>query len=180
MPTVTHARDGRHSANVSNAVRQCTTTNSVRRPMSVSAPNPPCIVAPREFPNLHLGWWCPRGGENAYYTVGCTGLLRPCNHSSVVLGDLRTKEFAGAPLSRRAREFWKPVPQECAVCSHPLKDACRGGRPAVADECYRSRRRVYPVRLLCGEPGATDSARHLQTDRGGRQRVREQRLLTGR
>jgi pyrroloquinoline quinone biosynthesis protein E len=120
-------------------------------PIAVSVPIPPCVVDPREFPHLHFGW-CPRGGENAYYTVGCTGLLRPCNHSSVILGDLRKERFAEAALNRKAREFWRPVPQECLECRHPLKEQCRGGCPAAADECYGSRLRVDPfVRLLRSE-----------------------------
>jgi len=112
-------------------------------PVAVSVPIPPCLADPREFPHLHFGW-CPRGDRNAYYTIGCSGLLRPCNHSSVILGDLRAEGFADIVGRRHVKEFWKSVAPECQQCTHPLKEQCRGGCPAAADECYGSPRRMDP------------------------------------
>lgn len=111
--------------------------------VAISVPVPPCIIDPRAYPHLHFGW-CPRGSNDAYYTVGHTGLLRPCNHSSVILGDLREHGFGELVNGRASREFWSPVPKACIACLHPLKDFCRGGCPAAADECYGSRERVDP------------------------------------
>ena len=112
--------------------------------VAVSVPMPPCLLDPQEYPHLHFGW-CPRGSKEAYYTIGQTGLLRPCNHSSVVLGDLRSQGFAEITCAKKVEEFWAPVPDECRKCDHPLKDSCRGGCPAAADECYGTRSRIDPI-----------------------------------
>ncbi|HZP01731.1 MAG TPA: radical SAM protein [Terriglobia bacterium] len=119
--------------------------------IAVSVPIPPCVVDPREFPHLHFGW-CPRGSSEAYYTIGCTGLLRPCNHSSVVLGDLRKENFQKIVSGNKTREFWAPVPRECRACTHPLKDSCRGGCPAASDECYGTRERMDPIVEFARQP----------------------------
>lgn len=111
--------------------------------VAVSVPVPPCVVDPLHYPSLHFGW-CPRGSKEAYYTISSNGELRPCNHSSFVLGDLRTESFADLVQSREAREFWAPVPQKCLECEHPLKDLCRGGCPAAARECYGTALREDP------------------------------------
>jgi pyrroloquinoline quinone biosynthesis protein E len=113
-------------------------------PISVSVPVPPCVVDPTAYPNLHFGW-CPRGGVEAYYTVSHDGALRPCNHSSVVLGNLRTQSFAELTASTAARDFWAPVPAECRSCEHPLHDLCRGGCPAASHECSGTRDRWDPI-----------------------------------
>jgi pyrroloquinoline quinone biosynthesis protein E len=112
--------------------------------IALSVPVPPCLVDPRRYSNLHFGW-CPRGNKESYYTIGWDGLLRPCNHSSVTLGDLRKQSFKEIILGSRTDEFWKPVPYECQRCEHPLKHLCRGGCPAAADECFGSRDYIDPM-----------------------------------
>jgi pyrroloquinoline quinone biosynthesis protein E len=112
-------------------------------PIAVAVPVPPCAADPRDYPNLHFGW-CPRGARDAYHTISSTGLVRPCNHSSRVLGDLRRQDFAEIVRGPAARAFWKPVPPECRECHHPLKHRCRGGCPAAADECFGDRTRIDP------------------------------------
>jgi radical SAM protein with 4Fe4S-binding SPASM domain len=112
--------------------------------ISVSVPIPPCVIDPAPYSHLHFGW-CPRGSGQAYYTVSHNGLLRPCNHSSVVLGDLRKQSFEELVNSREAAAFWAPIPSECALCEHPLGSVCRGGCPAASDECYGTRERADPL-----------------------------------
>jgi radical SAM protein with 4Fe4S-binding SPASM domain len=112
--------------------------------VGVSVPVPPCLLEPAEFPHLHFGY-CPRGGEDSYYTISHNGLLRPCNHSSVVLGDLRRQRFAEVVNSSTTREYWAARPVECSGCEHPLRDSCRGGCVAAADECSGSRDHVDPI-----------------------------------
>ena len=112
-------------------------------------PIPPCVVDPREFPSLHFGW-CPRGGARSYYTVGSTGLLRPCNHSSRVIGDLRTSSFSELLSKGRALPLWRSVPDVCRTCSHPLARKCRGGCPSAADEYYGTPLKRDPVCELAG------------------------------
>ncbi|MGJ5818367.1 radical SAM protein [Paludibaculum fermentans] len=112
--------------------------------IAVSVPIPPCVVDPLPYEHLHFGW-CPRGSSEAYYTVSHNGLLRPCNHSSRILGDLRTHSFAELTSGRAARQFWAPIPAECLACEHPLASVCRGGCPAASDECYGTRLRWDPL-----------------------------------
>ena len=109
-----------------------------------SVPIPPCVVDIAQYPLINFGW-CPRGGSNAYYTIGHTGFLRPCNHSSLVLGDLRSEGFAEIISRPKSKSFWEITPTECNECSHPLKDKCRGGCTASAAEFYGSQNRRDPI-----------------------------------
>ena len=115
-----------------------------RFPIACTIPIPPCVVDHRPFPDLHLSW-CPRGGRDAYYTVGSTGLLRPCNHSSTVLGDMLRSGFLELAQSPKARAFWQEIPTVCRKCEQALKDACQGGCLAAADEYYGNRLRPDPI-----------------------------------
>jgi len=130
-------------------------------PIGIAVPLPPCVVDPTPYRHLHFGW-CPRGGPESYYTVSHNGMLRPCNHSSLVLGDLKKKSFAALTESRKSAEFWAPVPPECRTCQHPLRDQCRGGCPAASDECYGTRERCDPlVQVTAGSQGSTPEERAL-------------------
>lgn len=112
--------------------------------VAVSVPVPPCVVDPREFRHLHFGW-CPRGGAGSYVAVGPTGLLRACNHTSRVIGDLRRRSFAELMASAPASTPWSAAPPApCAACTHPLAAACAGGCPAAALECYGAEGQVDP------------------------------------
>ena len=135
VPSLSQLREGLRAADEASSKYGIT--------VLVSVPVPPCLADPKEYPHLHFGW-CPRGGENAYYTIGCNGRLRPCNHSSVELGDLAKQKFAEIINSNKAKHFWEQVPDACEKCNHPLKDECRGGCPAAADECYGTRVRIDP------------------------------------
>lgn len=120
--------------------------------IAVSVPMPPCVVDPAPYEHLHFGW-CPRGSAEAYYTVSHNGLLRPCNHSSRILGNLRKQSFAELTEGPAARQFWAPVPAECVACEHPLAGLCRGGCPAASDECYGTRARWDPLVEIVKAPG---------------------------
>jgi len=111
--------------------------------ISCSVPIPPCVVDPAEFPDLHFGW-CPRGGEDAYYTVDVSGQLRPCNHASEVIGDLTRDGFEEIVRSPASEEYWRSVPPECAKCRHPLRQSCAGGCPAAAREFFGISNRIDP------------------------------------
>lgn len=130
--------------------------------IAVSVPIPPCVVDPAPYPHLHFGW-CPRGGRDAYYTLGHKGLLRPCNHTSQVLGDLRKTGFSEIVDSARTREFWNSAPALCSACMHPLRDLCRGGCPAASHECYGTGSRWDPfidvVQGASNDPAAASRPR---------------------
>ena len=116
--------------------------------VAVSVPIPPCVLDLSPYKHLHFGW-CPRGGRQAYYTVSYNGLLRPCNHSSAVLGDLQTEGFAEIVTRESTRAYWRPIPAECRQCPEPLRDSCRGGCPAASYECFGSANRVDPFVASC-------------------------------
>ncbi len=112
-------------------------------PVFSSVPIPPCVLDLTKYPDLTFGW-CPRGGTDSYYTIGCDGMLRPCNHSSLVLGDLREKSFKELVVGKKCRQFWSAVPQKCIECEHPLKDKCKGGCTAASKEFYGSQEFIDP------------------------------------
>jgi radical SAM protein with 4Fe4S-binding SPASM domain len=109
-----------------------------------SVPIPPCIIDLSNYPDLNFGW-CPRGGEHAYYTVGVTGLLRPCNHASEVLGNLRGEGFAEIVSRETANRYWEGIPLQCSGCDHSLKEQCMGGCRAAAFEWYGPPLRPDPI-----------------------------------
>jgi radical SAM protein with 4Fe4S-binding SPASM domain len=117
-------------------------------PVAVSVPIPPCVIDISRYKHLHFGW-CPRGGDGAYYTVSYNGLMRPCNHSSVILGDLRSESFVEIVTRESTRAFWQPIPSECQDCKHPLRDSCRGGCVAASHECYGTAARIDPFVERC-------------------------------
>lgn len=118
--------------------------------VAVSVPVPPCVVDPAEFAHLHFGW-CPRGGAGSYVAVGPAGMLRACNHTSRVLGDLRRRSFAELMETPSAELPWSSsIPPICARCRHPLASECAGGCPAAAQECHGRNGAVDPfVTLAC-------------------------------
>lgn len=141
VPTVSQLQEALEAAQ--------TVVRKYKAMVAVSVPIPPCVVDPTPYKDLHFGW-CPRGGEDAYYTISHNGLLRPCNHASVVLGDLRRRGFLEIANSKKTRHFWDPIPPECHLCQHPLAALCRGGCPAASHECYGNRNRWDPIIDLIG------------------------------
>lgn len=115
-----------------NAANKCVKKYGVG--MAVSVPIPPCLINPEDFPNLIFGW-CPRGNREAYYTIGNTGEVRPCNHSSVILGNLFLQDFKEIVNSNTAKKYWKQIPLQCKDCDNLLKDKCKGGCIAACYEC---------------------------------------------
>lgn len=106
--------------------------------IAASVPVPPCVVDVSKYVNLHFGW-CPRGGPESYYTIGHTGKVRPCNHSSRILGDLRLNSLTEIVEGAASKDFWGPIPEKCRSCALPFAESCKGGCPAASDECYGTR-----------------------------------------
>lgn len=111
--------------------------------IALSVPVPPCIIDPIQYKHLHFGW-CPRGGINSYYTIGFNGLVRPCNHSSLILGDIRKQSFEEIISSSKSQVLWSSFPPQCRTCQHSLRDYCRGGCPAASYECYGTSDKIDP------------------------------------
>jgi radical SAM protein with 4Fe4S-binding SPASM domain len=109
-------------------------------PISCSIPLQPCLIDPDAYPRLRFGY-CAAGTDRAYYTLDPLGNLRPCNHTSTILGNLLEDPFAdliaadGASASRMAA-FVEASPAFCDPCA--LRDTCQGGCKAAAQVCYGS------------------------------------------
>lgn len=124
-------------------------------PIAVSVVIEPCVVDTRPYQHIHFGW-CPLAGENSYFTIDPSGDMRICNHSPVVLGNIRQGGFAeiyyGHPHVKEFRETW---PVECADCDPQLKQMCGGGCKAAAEQCYGTLERVDPFVTWCREQQGT-------------------------
>jgi len=106
-----------------------------RFPISCSIPIQPCLVDIAAYPNLRFGF-CAAGTDHAYYTLDPLGNLRPCNHTSTILGNLLDEPFADLIAPERMAPFVDGIPRFCAACA--LRDTCRGGCRAAAQVCYGS------------------------------------------
>ena len=119
-----------------------------RLPIAVAVVIEPCVVDVRGYEHIHFGW-CPLAEEDAYFTIDPAGNVRICNHSPIVLGNLKQERFSNIyykhPYVRSFRETW---PVECADCEPELKELCRGGCKAAAEQCYGTISRVDPFVTL--------------------------------
>jgi radical SAM protein with 4Fe4S-binding SPASM domain len=142
------------------------TARSLGIPVAASVPIPACVVEPGDFKSIHFGW-CPRGGENSYYTVGAGGRLRPCNHSSIDLGDLAEDGIVALTRKAPSSTLWDSNPEDCRNCDHPLRDKCRGGCPAAAHECFGTANRMDPFVAASKERAATTPIGRPRDRHGG-------------
>lgn len=101
-------------------------------PMSCAIPMPPCLLDHERWPDMDFGF-CSAGTNDAYYTIDPVGNLRPCNHSSLVLGNVRERGFRGLAQSPRMAAFCAARPAFCEDCE--LVDTCLGGCKAAAEVC---------------------------------------------
>ena len=109
-------------------------------PISCSIAMPPCLFDRTRWPGLGFGF-CAAGTERAYYTLDPLGNVRPCNHSGLILGNIRQRGFWELADSRAMAEFMSARPAFCAGCA--MEDECLGGCKAAAEVC-------------CGSPWASD------------------------
>jgi radical SAM protein with 4Fe4S-binding SPASM domain len=117
-------------------------------PVAVSVVIEPCVVDVRHYEHVHFGW-CPLAGEDSYFTIDPVGNIRICNHSPVILGNIKRDSFADIYYNHpRVRAFRDTWPEECADCDPELKEMCRGGCKAAAEQCYGTLARVDPFVTL--------------------------------
>lgn len=113
-------------------------------PVAVSVVIEPCVVDVRKYKHLHFGW-CPLAGEGSYFTIDPAGNVRICNHSAVILGNLKRDRFTNIyynhPYVRSFRDTW---PAECEGCEPEMKAICCGGCKAAAEQCYGTLAKVDP------------------------------------
>jgi radical SAM protein with 4Fe4S-binding SPASM domain len=120
-----------------------------RLPVAVTVAIEPCVIDTRQYRQIHFGW-CPLGGEGSYFTIDPRGNVRICNHSGVILGNLKQDRFTDLyyhhPYVREFRDTW---PAECKDCDPELKAICCGGCKASAEQCYGTLARVDPFVTIC-------------------------------
>lgn len=113
-------------------------------PVAVSVPIEPCVLDTAKYLHINFGF-CPAGGEKSYFTIDPAGDIRICNHSPVVLGNIMRDSFVeiynSHPHVQQFRDVW---PQECADCAPAMKERCRGGCRAAAEQCLGSAEHVDP------------------------------------
>lgn len=118
-------------------------------PVAVSVAIEPCVIDLTPYRHIHFGW-CPLAGEDAYFTIDPQGNLRVCNHSPVILGNLRTESFTSIYNNHPyLRSFRESLPEECVACRPDLRAMCCGGCKAAAEQCYGAFNRVDPFVTIC-------------------------------
>jgi pyrroloquinoline quinone biosynthesis protein E len=102
---------------------------------TASIPILPCLLDTSPYRNVGFGF-CAAGRDNAYYTIGPDGRVRPCNHTATVMGDLRTQTFSEILAGPTLAEFTAVAPEVCRLC--PGLETCRAGCRAAAEACFGS------------------------------------------
>jgi radical SAM protein with 4Fe4S-binding SPASM domain len=119
-------------------------------PIASSVPIPPCLVDITKYTKIKFSW-CPRGDDSSYYTVDSSGNLKICNHSSIILGDLKTQKFSEIIQHPYVTKFKETIPIDCKKCNNELKNICLGGCRAASEVCYGSLESIDPiVKILKG------------------------------
>jgi radical SAM protein with 4Fe4S-binding SPASM domain len=117
-------------------------------PIAVSVPIQPCVVDVRRYKHIGFGW-CPLAGEESYFTIDPSGNIRICNHSPVVLGNIRHQSFVDIYYKHPyVKRFHQTCPAECQGCTSDLKQVCYGGCKAAAEQCYGTPERADPFVIL--------------------------------
>jgi radical SAM protein with 4Fe4S-binding SPASM domain len=96
---------------------------------------PPCLIDPADFPHVGFGF-CAAGTDRAYYTLDPMGQVRPCNHTTTILGNLFTQSLKSMAHSKTLKAFKQARPALCQGCA--LEESCLGGCKAAAEVCYGS------------------------------------------
>jgi radical SAM protein with 4Fe4S-binding SPASM domain len=110
-------------------------------PISCSIPIQPCLIDTAAFPHLGFGY-CAAGTERAYYTLDPLGNVRPCNHSTTILGNLFEGSFGELVSPAHMENFVRAYPAQCHACK--LEATCQGGCKAAAQVCEGSLEEVEP------------------------------------
>jgi len=103
--------------------------------INCSIPMPPCLFDRSRWQRVGFGF-CAAGTEKAYYTLDPLGNVRPCNHSTTILGNIRKTSFWDLADSTAMVAFAAARPKLCAGCKY--EERCLGGCKAAAEACCGS------------------------------------------
>jgi len=103
----------------------------------------PCVVDVRQFTHVNFGW-CPLAGEYSAFVIDPAGNIRICEHSPVILGNIKRDRFRDIFHHPYVESFRTTWPKECGDCEPALKNMCRGGCKAAAAQAYGSFTHVDP------------------------------------
>jgi radical SAM protein with 4Fe4S-binding SPASM domain len=92
----------------------------------------PCLFDHSRWPSLGFGF-CAAGTDRAYYALDWQGNIRPCNHSSTVLGNIRQDDFSQIIARPAMQNFMQAAPEFCGDCK--MVQQCQGGCKAAAEIC---------------------------------------------
>lgn len=104
-------------------------------PISCSIAMPPCLFDTGRYERLTFGF-CAAGTDRAYYTLDPVGNVRPCNHSTTILGNIRERTLREMLDGEAMRDFAAARPAFCAGCA--VEAQCQGGCKAAAEVCCGS------------------------------------------
>jgi len=90
--------------------------------ISCGVPMPPCVLGFTDYGRVSMGY-CNAGGD--LVGVDWRGNLRPCNHSSLITGNILEKPLDDLLESKVLKDFMAPVPQMCVGCQ--FYEQCKGG-----------------------------------------------------
>ena len=103
--------------------------------ISCSIAMPPCLFDHTRYEKLTFGF-CAAGTDRAYYTLDPLGNVRPCNHSTTIIGNIRETNFWDMVDSAAMKDFFDARPEFCGGCK--LADVCLGCCKAAAEVCCGS------------------------------------------
>jgi radical SAM protein with 4Fe4S-binding SPASM domain len=119
--------------------------------IGLGVPIPECIVDHSAYPNLQFVG-CMAGTSNAYWTIDPVGNVRPCNHSSTILGNVLNEPFSVITGCERSRTWAVEFPERCDGCEHLA--SCKGGCKAAGEVCDGS--------LKCLDPFVSRSLSNME------------------
>lgn len=104
-------------------------------------PVPQCIIDTSKYKNINF-FNCPRGGDYSYYAIDPSGNIRPCNHSSLILGNILQQSISDIIKGNLCIDYFQSCPYACKECK--LENECGGGCRAATEVYYGDLKKQDP------------------------------------
>jgi len=101
-----------------------------------SVPIPPCVADPSDYRGIHFAY-CIGSTAKSYFTMDPAGGIRLCNHSPVVLGNIRRQKFVDIANGDGVERFRSSRPGLCRECPHweTCLGSCRASSEQACGSC---------------------------------------------